>query len=497
MTKATRKEGSVRGPGEDVKTRRRDLATDQTPLRTRLLKTLSRFVAIQTVSRPPDEDRPPGEKCDYEEFGKALKEEAEARGLVFERIGKHEGNYLVKRKDESPDKKKMILVTHCDVVPIEDIAKWEEAGREPFEVTVDEDDDKVHGRGVADDKSHIVIALEAMSELAGADVDVRLIVGRDEELGSELGYEYLAEEGHLDGYASALVLDAGPNIVTAASGGVWANLDSVKHPTAIYDALMRYKERRRRTTCDYDAVYEEPGTKLFGRLSITVIDATFESNSRIRAIKGGSKTNLIPERCEIEFDPKAEGMIRERLGEGFTLDVKEPGKAEIVGKSGHAGYEHIAKNPVEEALRITSLIGHGTVKSCSMQSDIRTLPGEKGEDIARVVNAALNVADPQATRDVKPVVESSTLPESDETTRVLNAVISAFGANGLPTRQIGEFGGLDACLLIAKGIPAISFGVEGIDTGFHTDHENASLELMETIIKVVSHVARNYEADSR
>ncbi|MEM2870509.1 MAG: M20 family metallo-hydrolase [Thermoplasmata archaeon] len=86
------------------------------------------------------------------------------------------------------------VVAHMDVVPPGDLKKWES---DPFKAVVKEG--KVYGRGAEDNGQALVastFALRALKELGVTPpLDIGLILGSDEETGSEKGVMYMMDKG--------------------------------------------------------------------------------------------------------------------------------------------------------------------------------------------------------------------------------------------------------------------------------------------------------------
>lgn len=448
--------------------------------RNRIIKTLADLIAVPTISEGPHDVRSLMDKCDYARFGEVLKAEADLRGLIFEKIGIREGNFLIKRKDEDPAKQILLLVSHCDTVPVESMEEWFRIKKHPFNAVVE--GDLVWGRGSNDDKSGIVIGLEAISRIKNPKMNVRMIVARDEEIGSELGYVYLAKNGFLNDYHASLVLDSGPEIKVASSGAVWLFISSISHPLKIFDALMKYNEELKNSGSSYVAA-EPKGKPLWGRLSITVINAFFPK-SKLFQIRGGMKTNQIPENCVIKFDDDAFALIKSALNPGFMLEQKD-GFANIMGLPGHAAYPHLAKNPVEEALRIAGKLGINVAEDCTMQVDVRTIPEEDEKQTINRLMSIINNADPKCMVSVNIRAKSTNSLKSERDSEFVNQVSRAFSVNSLDSNLYADLGGSDAGIIAELGIPVVSMGALSSKLGMHTDNEHVSLTTIDKMISVV------------
>ncbi|MGQ9582456.1 MAG: M20 family metallo-hydrolase [Thermoplasmatota archaeon] len=102
-------------------------------------------------------------------------------------------NFVVRLKGRS-SASTLWVVAHMDVVPPGDLKKW---GSDPFKAVVK--DGRVYGRGSEDNGQAIVassFALRTIRELGVTPpMDIGLILGSDEETGSEKGVTYMMDKG--------------------------------------------------------------------------------------------------------------------------------------------------------------------------------------------------------------------------------------------------------------------------------------------------------------
>lgn len=156
---------------------------DDPAVRARLISAVSRLVAVKSVKGPAEPGAPfgPGPKAALEE---AL---ALASELGFPCSNYHDHVGLV---DLNRNSTQLHILAHLDVV-------GEGSGWDTDPYTCVERDGMLYGRGVSDDKGPLCAALMAMTavrDLGGAAKNVRLIMGTDEESGSEdIAYYYAHE----------------------------------------------------------------------------------------------------------------------------------------------------------------------------------------------------------------------------------------------------------------------------------------------------------------
>lgn len=171
-----------------------------------LLNDLGEIVAIPSVYGTPTADAPYGAECKRalewfvnkaREYG--LKAENTDNACAYAEYG--EGAECIG------------VLGHLDVVPAGN--GW---ATPPFKMT--EENGKVYGRGVGDDKGAVVVCLHALKELKDRDVKlkrrVRLIVGADEERGSSCIRHYLETGGEVP--AMSFVPDSEFPVINSEKG---------------------------------------------------------------------------------------------------------------------------------------------------------------------------------------------------------------------------------------------------------------------------------------
>lgn len=152
-----------------------------------LLDDLAEIVAIPSVYGTPEEDAPYGKEC-----RRALEwfvNKAHQYGLRAELI-----DGACAYAEAGTGAECVGILGHLDVVPAGN--GW---ASDPFKMT--EENGKVYGRGVGDDKGAVVVCLHALKALKEKNVPlkrrVRLIVGADEERGSSCIRHYLETGGEV------------------------------------------------------------------------------------------------------------------------------------------------------------------------------------------------------------------------------------------------------------------------------------------------------------
>src|SRR5205823_3020018 len=120
-----------------------------------------------------------GDVLRREGIGSEVLESAPGRGNLIARVGPGGG-------------KRLLLMSHTDVVPVEDESLWEHP---PFSGTLDRG--RIYGRGADDDKGDVVAHLMAVVLLKRAGVELQgeliYLAAADEESGGRWGVGWLAE----------------------------------------------------------------------------------------------------------------------------------------------------------------------------------------------------------------------------------------------------------------------------------------------------------------
>ncbi len=216
------------------------------------------------------------------------------------------------------------LNAHFDTVPTVSDG-WR---TDPFTLTVS--GGRAYGRGTSDDKSGIVAAMAAARE-ARCRANVEFIITCDEEVGSELGLEWVLNKRRQRIKSScAVVLDTKRRIDVGASGTAHGTITVMgKEVHAAYPHLgknaisaslpfLTALQGFDRTAGRYVSRFEgAPGRKVYGRFNVTMLDS-------------GMKHNLIPGRLVAGFDMRSipEVSVRvlmKRFGEHFRRERRRCG----------------------------------------------------------------------------------------------------------------------------------------------------------------------------
>lgn len=224
--------------------------------------------------------------------------EAKKAGLLAEKVVTQDGipHVIITLPNAPKNGKKIIFLTHYDVVPAGE--GWEFEPFNPFMM-----EDKVFGRGAADDKSNIVATIgafkEALIERLQLKVNPVLIVAGGEETGeSEEFFRKL--EGDI-----CVVLDVGCEALSIGASGVVRVSVNVKGKQA-HSAYPFKGQNAIYGAAKIVSFVEEWGKELernkLSRFSAPTHYDKLPARMNVTIIKGGIAENIIPEECEIIID---------------------------------------------------------------------------------------------------------------------------------------------------------------------------------------------------
>jgi succinyl-diaminopimelate desuccinylase len=196
----------------------------------------------------------------------------------------------------------IILNGHIDVVPPGDGWKYP-----PFSATVK--DNLMYGRGTADMKGSIASMIYALSAISELDLKLRgkvsLLITVDEEIGGASGLQYLIKKNLVAGDC-CLVADSSIESIKYAANGClrfriitygksshssrpWTGVNAIEKMLKIMNLMTEHSEK---ASALRSAIPVHPSfgvTQLRPSMSIDVIS-------------GGTKVNVIPDRCEMLVD---------------------------------------------------------------------------------------------------------------------------------------------------------------------------------------------------
>lgn len=224
---------------------------------------------------------------------------------------------------EQPSDKKLIFCGHTDVVPAGDLSRWD---FDPF--CGDIVDGYMLGRGASDMKAGLAGLIYAVALLSKLGVplkgDLSLLIVPDEETGGHLGVPWVLERGLISGTAAVIAEPSGPlNPTIGQKGSCWfeftvegtpghGSLSPVVGESAIVKAAKGIEALQRlwdikpdipeevkeiiRISQDYVKKREEYGTVAYQVFDHVTVN--------IGTIQGGTKVNVVADRCTIQVDSR-------------------------------------------------------------------------------------------------------------------------------------------------------------------------------------------------
>jgi len=207
------------------------------------------------------------------------------------------------------DGKTLLFNGHLDVVPPGDLENW---SFDPFGAVVK--DGRIYGRGACDMKGAIAAFIGAMKSIVDANIalkgDVIIHAVADEETGGKFGTGYLVEKGYAkadgavvgEGSVFNRIICLRPAVrglcwieletrgKAAHASKPWAGVNAVLHMAMILSALKDFKLK-----CPPHKYLPAP----------TISPGTI--------IRGGVKTNVIPDKCIAHLDVRINPGLNDKL----------------------------------------------------------------------------------------------------------------------------------------------------------------------------------------
>ena len=234
-------------------------------------------------------ESPTSDKASVDRFGKVVAEKFASLGMSIEwKVEEDRGNHLVARCGSR--ERKVLLIGHLDTV-------WELGTLERFPCEFQGEIGR--GPGIFDMKAGLLIVLYALSLLRDQNLHsypITVLATSDEEVGSKSSRELIETEAK--GALAALVLEpAGPNnSIKTKRRGIGRYTISA-HGRAAHAGVEPEKGINAIEELSHQILEVQSWNKL--RNSITV-------NADV--IRGGTRTNVIPELAETFVDVRCDGM---------------------------------------------------------------------------------------------------------------------------------------------------------------------------------------------
>ncbi|HJO82014.1 MAG: M20/M25/M40 family metallo-hydrolase [SAR202 cluster bacterium] len=291
--------------------------------------------SVNTGTMPTGDETP---VCEY------IRDWLAEDGISSEIIGRvpERGNIIARIEGTSSDARLMFM-SHTDVVPVEDEAKWTHP---PFSATIV--DGRIFGRGASDCKALLTAQLWAMRLLKRNGIKLKnsliLCSGADEEHGGRYGFGWLADN-HPEKMAAPFAVNEGGGTPTDAAGSLtyllgvgekgrlqvefevkgvsahasvpWQGANSLYRLSQLLQRIEAYEPERDTTTSLFEhlstfAIEHKPSAENVDE----IIEETQADNPRLASmlralsrmtltptmINGGIKSNSVPESIHLTCD---------------------------------------------------------------------------------------------------------------------------------------------------------------------------------------------------
>jgi acetylornithine deacetylase/succinyl-diaminopimelate desuccinylase-like protein len=435
---------------------------------------------------------------------------------------------------------RVLILAHYDVVPVpaEQLGRWNSP---PHELTA-RANGRLYGRGSNDDLGSGVVAsllaLKALKAAGDSPRNVRLLICCDEETGGAGGIETLkaaddllppGDPGRVLLAQSALIPDGSPEVCAGSSGVLFLDAGfarPVPYETIVnYGlALVRLHDLAREWKSSYLSPdwpdHHAPEEHLTGRATVTKFDLTASPDGayrpRLTRVHAETDaTNQIAQTVTFVFEGPGEKLVE--LRHWLSRQVRPPFRlarttstaleiptgalaVSVIGRSYHAGYPHLAHNPVPVALQLledtlmNAKIEDEPLASAFFGVDLR-LPPEMALEEGR--RRALEAVHHWTSRyDVGATIEAplhrqrggyALSPSHPTVTRLAGIMSRTFGVHGV----FGEYGGTDASSLLGvrtpsgEPMPALVFGSMDREAHIHEAEESVDPKLLAQVVATI------------
>ncbi len=320
-------------------------------------------------------ENPPG---DMNEIAAFIEEYLSEVGVKIERYEPVKGKISLIARIGSNSGKELIFNGHMDVVPVGDKSRWE---FDPFLGEIR--DGYLLGRGASDMKGGLAGIIYAFKKLVKYEKELRgrltLVCVPDEETGGEHGTGYLVSQNIAVGSSVVIAEPTGMDFIDVGQkGALWMRITIYGKPihgslspyageSAILKAADLMKELLSSVTGlkpkvpeDMKPVIEESKKIAEQLIKIKGIGKILDhATINFGIIKGGTKINIVPEKCELDVDIRVPvGMTSEEVASHVEKIVsKYGGEVSYIEKS-NANYTPPGSDIVKiAAANIEQIIG--------------------------------------------------------------------------------------------------------------------------------------------
>ncbi|MGH3132153.1 MAG: M20/M25/M40 family metallo-hydrolase [Gaiellaceae bacterium] len=382
------------------------------------------------------------------------------RPLVIGEVAASEG------ADSAPT---VLCYAHFDVQPPDPLDLWESP---PFELA--ERDGWLYARGIADDKAHLFMLVEAARQLAADGellVNLRFAFDSEEEVGGQSVVEWVAADER--GADAAILLDGDtvrkgiPTFYTALRG------------------LCYFHVRVRTGVRDLHSGH-------YGGAAMNAMHALMRTLSAVLPVDG-----RLPEPLRRGIEPPtAEEVDSWRVLPGGVAALADVGAK---GADAKAAEEFYVRTWVEPSVDVHGLAGGSpdlvkTVLPVEARANvsIRIAPGQKAADVAAAFERLLREAAPDGADleiELRSTAEPALVPpEAPAVVLAREAFEKVLGERPVLVRVGGSVP--VAAAIAARGIPTISTGIATNDANAHSPNEKFPSEYLTLGVEAVRETYR-------
>ena len=238
---------------------------------------------------------------------------------ILSKIGFRVKNYLspkgrwniIAEKRWGKGGRSLIFNGHLDVVPAGDPSQWRYA---PFQGKLEKG--RIYGRGASDMKSGIASILQAISMIDRSKIRLDrgaliLHLVSDEESHGHQGMGFLTQKGVIQGDATLVGEPTDLDLVICQKGALWFRISTIgksAHGSRPHQGVNAI-EKMMRLVNRLSSISMEKEHPMLGKPTLN-----------IGTIRGGTKVNIVPDRCKIEVDRR---MLPSERKEEVLIEIKE------------------------------------------------------------------------------------------------------------------------------------------------------------------------------
>ena len=263
-------------------------------------------LTIQLVQIPTE--NPPGNEKVAAQF---LKPILSTMGFRVKTLLSPKGRWnLIAEKRWGKGGRTLIFNGHLDVVPAGDLSQWKYP---PFQGKLSKG--RIYGRGASDMKSGIASFIHALSMIDRSNIHLHqgaiiLHLVSDEESHGHQGMGFLSQKGIIKGDATIVGEPTDLNLIIAQKGALWLKISTFgksAHGSRPYLGINAI-EKMVKLIHQLHSISLEKEHLLLGKPTLN-----------IGKIQGGTKINMVPDRCEIEVDRR---LLPNENKEAFLKEIK-------------------------------------------------------------------------------------------------------------------------------------------------------------------------------